>query len=73
MPGMLLRIAVSITVAPTSASTVREVPPESVKVILGTAYPLIPAQAGTQFFKINLGNPAQSCRPWVPAFAGTSG
>jgi hypothetical protein len=46
MPGTLLRIAVSITVAPTSASTVREVPLESVNVIFGNFYPLIPAQAG---------------------------
>src|SRR5262245_41688384 len=35
MPGTLLRIAVSITVEPTSPSTVRAVPLESVYVILG--------------------------------------
>jgi hypothetical protein len=35
MPGTSFLIAVSITVEPTSPSTVREAPAESMKVILG--------------------------------------
>src|SRR5262245_15210399 len=35
IPGMLLRIAVSMTVEPSSASTVRPAPLESLKVIFG--------------------------------------
>jgi hypothetical protein len=35
MPGILLRIAVSITVEPTAASTVRAAPLESLNVIFG--------------------------------------
>jgi hypothetical protein len=37
MPGTLLRIAVSMTVAPISASTLRSVPLESMYVIFGMA------------------------------------
>ena len=44
MPGMVLRIAVSITVEPICASTVRDAPAASMKVILaigryGTPFP----------------------------------